>query len=148
VGPLNLPSSGRVYLDANSLIYSVEKHSTYGPLLQPLWQAAQTRVFEVVSSELVLMETLVGPLKRGDVALGQAYEQALLGTEMRLLPITQPILREAAWLRATTRLRTPDALHAATALHAGCALFVTNDASFRGIASLPVVVLDDLRTIP
>ena len=41
------------------------------------------------------------------------FEQSLLGTEMRLLPITQPILREAARLRATTKLRTPDALHAA-----------------------------------
>ena len=64
---------------------------------------------------------------------------------MRLLPITQPILREAARLRATTKLRTPDALHAATALQAGCVLFVTNDVGFRGVASLPLVVLDDLR---
>lgn len=41
-------------------------------------------------------------------------------------------------------LKTPDALHAATALQAGCALFVTNDVGFRQVASLPLVVLDDL----
>jgi predicted nucleic acid-binding protein len=63
---------------------------------------------------------------------------------MRLLPITQPILRQAAQLRATTKLRTPDALHAATALDAGCALFVTNDVGFRGVTGLPLVILDDL----
>jgi predicted nucleic acid-binding protein len=71
---------------------------------------------------------------------------ALLGTEMRLLPITQSILRVGAQLRATTSLKTPDAIHGATAMQAGCALFVTNDRRFRNIAGLSVVVLDDLRT--
>ena len=88
---------------------------------------------EIVSSELALMETLVGPLKSGNATLEKAFEQALLGTNMRLLPITQLILREAALLRATTKLKTPDALHAATAQQAGCVLFVTNDAGFRGV---------------
>lgn len=92
------------------------------------------------------MEALVGPLKSGNTTLLNAFEQALLGTNMRLIPITQPILREAARLRATTKLRTPDALHAATAQQTGCVLFVTNDAGFRGVPSLPVVILDDLLT--
>ena len=146
MGTLTLPASGLVYVDANPVIYTVEKHPVYGPLLQALWQAARAKTVEVVTSELALMETLVGPLKSGNTPLERAYEQALLGTEMRLLPITQPILREAARLRATTKLKTPDALHAATARQAGCVLFVTNDVGFRGVGSLPLVVLDDLLT--
>jgi predicted nucleic acid-binding protein len=145
VGALSLPASGLVYLDASPIIYTVERHPVYEPLLQPLWQAARAGTIEVVTSELALLETLVGPLKRGDKALERAYEQALLGTELRLLPVTQPVLREAARLRATTRLTTPDALHAATAQQAGCVLFVTNDTGFRGV-SLPVVILGDLLT--
>jgi predicted nucleic acid-binding protein len=133
-----------VYLDANPIIYTVEKHPVYEPLLEPLWQAAQAKTIEVISSELALMETLVGPLKSGNTTLERQYEQALFGTDMRLLPITQAILREAARLRAATKLKTPDALHAATAQQAGCVLFVTNDAGFRGLASLPVVILDDV----
>jgi predicted nucleic acid-binding protein len=144
VGTLTLPTSGLVYLDANPLIYSVEKHPVFGPLLQPLWQAAQAKSIDVISSDLVLMEVLVGPLKSGDAALESAYEQALFGTDMRLISITHLLLREAARLRATTKLKTPDAIHAATAAHAGCVLFVTNDTGFRGIAGLPVVILDDL----
>ncbi len=70
MGALNLPASGLVYLDANSLIYTVEKHPVYGPLLQPLWRAAQARTIEVVTSELALMETLVGPLKSGNTLKG------------------------------------------------------------------------------
>jgi predicted nucleic acid-binding protein len=134
-----------VYLDANPIIYSVEKHPVFGPLLQPLWQAVQAKTIEVVSSDLVLMEALTGPLKSGNTALEKAYEQALLGTDMRLLPITHTILREAARLRVTTKLKTPDAIHAATASDAGCVLFLTNDVGFRGVASLPLVILDDLR---
>jgi predicted nucleic acid-binding protein len=146
MGALSLPASGLVYLDANSIIYTVEKHPNYGPLLQPLWQAARAKTIEVVSSELALLEALVGPYKTGNTTLERAYEQALLGTELRLLPITQVVLRDAAHLRAITKLKTPDALHAATARQAGCALFVTNDTGFRGVASLPVVILDDLLT--
>ena len=91
----------------------MEKHPVYGPLLQPLWYAAQSKTIEVVSSDLALMESLVGPLKSGDTAVEKAFEQALFGTDMRLLPITQAVLREATRLRATTKLKTPDALHLA-----------------------------------
>jgi predicted nucleic acid-binding protein len=63
---------------------------------------------------------------------------------MRLLPIAQVVLREAARLRATTKLKTPDALHLATAQGVSCALFITNDGDFRGVAGVPLVILDDL----
>jgi predicted nucleic acid-binding protein len=68
---------------------------------------------------LVLLETLVGPLKAGDGALAQAYEQLFQQPQTRLLPITLAVLREAARLRATTKLKTPDAIHASTALLSG-----------------------------
>jgi predicted nucleic acid-binding protein len=144
VGTLTLPATGLVYVDANPVIYSIEKHPSYGPILRPVWQAAQAKTIEIVSSDLVLMESLVGPFKSGNTAVEQAFEQALLGTEIRLLPITQNILREAARLRATTKLKTPDAVHLATAYHAGCNLFITNDVGFRGAVSIPLVILDDL----
>ena len=146
MGTLTLPASGLVYLDANPVIYSVENHPVYWPLLQPLWQAAKGKTIEIVSSDLVLMETLIGPLKSGDTALANAYEQLFQQAQTRLLPITHATLRRAAQLRATTKLKTPDALHAATALDASCALFVTNDVGFRVVPGLPLVVLDDLLT--
>jgi predicted nucleic acid-binding protein len=146
VGSITVPSAGQVYLDANSVISSVEKHPVYWPLLQPLWLAAKGKTIEIVSSELTLMESLVGPRKSGDAVLANTYEQLFQQAQTRLLPITQVILREAARLRATTKLKTPDALHLATAQQTGCGLFVTNDAGFRGLTSLPLVILDDLLT--
>jgi predicted nucleic acid-binding protein len=144
VGALILPASGLVYFDTNSVIYSVEKHPAYWTLLQPAWEAAKRSSIEIVSSELTLMETLVAPLKNGDAALANAYELVFQQRQTRLLPITQSLLRHAAQLRAMTKLKPPDAIHAATSLEANCALFITNDAGFRSVAQLPVVILDDL----
>jgi len=145
VGSLVLPSSGLVYVDTSVVIYSVETHAAYWPLLRSLWQTAQTGSIILVSSELVVMEALVGPLRNGDAVLASAYEELFHTSELRLLRIGQPVLREAARLRAELpTLRTPDALHGATALLAGCTMFVTNDPDFRRIALLPVVVLDDV----
>jgi predicted nucleic acid-binding protein len=145
MGSLILPTAGLVYVDANAVIYSVEKHPVYGPLLEPVWQAARPGGVEVVSSELVLLETLVGPLKAGDSALATAYELLFQQPGTRLLPVTRPVLREAARLRAALpALRTPDALHAATALLSGCSAFVTNDPGFRRVPGLSVTVLKDL----
>jgi predicted nucleic acid-binding protein len=134
-----------VYVDSSILIYSVETHAEYWPLLKPLWQTAQTGSIALVTSELAIMEALVGPLRRGDVLLTGAYDDLFEGAELRLLPMGQSVVRKAAQLRADLpALRTPDALHAATALLAACTMFLTNDSGFRRVGGLPVVVLDDV----
>ena len=40
MGPLVLPSTGLVYLDTSSLIYSVERVEPYRTLLEPMWQGS------------------------------------------------------------------------------------------------------------
>jgi predicted nucleic acid-binding protein len=144
MGTLNIPASSLVYVDTSPVIYSVEKFPEYVPLLAPLWLRLQAREIEIVSSELILMETLVLPLRNSNSSLINAYEQLLISSEMRLIPISQSILREAANLRATTNLKTPDAIHAATALSVNCNQFITNDKGFRNIPGLPVVILSDV----
>jgi predicted nucleic acid-binding protein len=120
----------------------VERHTLYEPLLRDLWACAGERL-DLVSSELTLLETLVVPMRLRDVALQQAYEHALLDTDLRLLPLTRDVLCRAAGLRAAIpALRTPDALHAATAIGCGCAGFITNDPGFRRVPGLPVILLD------
>jgi predicted nucleic acid-binding protein len=144
VGSLKLPTSGLVYFDSQAVIYSVETHAEYWSLLEPVWQAAEAGAVEIVSSDLLLLEALVGPLRSGDQELVTAYEQLVKSPEMRLLPITEAVLRKAARLRADLpALRTPDAIHGATALLASCDLFVTNDFGFRQVPGLPLVVLRD-----
>lgn len=144
MGTLNIPASSLVYVDTSIVIYSVEKFPEYLLLLEPLWFKLQTGEIEIISSELILMESLVLPLRNADTLLINAYEQLLLSSEIRLVPISQSILRQAANLRATTNLKTPDAIHAATALSVNCNQFLTNDKGLRNVPNLPVVVLSEL----
>jgi predicted nucleic acid-binding protein len=145
MGRLILPTSGSVYVDANAVIYSVEKIDPYWTALQPLWQAAQDGQFVVLSSELVLLETLVKPLKEADMVLETTFRQLLLASkEVQLIPISLAILEKAAHLRATTGLKSPDAIHAATALSKGSTVFITNEKVFKRVSGLTVVVLHEV----
>ena len=145
MGSLTLPTGGLVYLDANGVIYSVERVEPYRALLEPLWQAAQDGVVTIVSSPILIIEALVKPLRDGNTEIEMQYRELFDANAVRLLEASHAVFEDAARLRAAARLTTPDAIHAATALRAGCALFVTNDSDFRRVDALPVTVLDDLR---
>ena len=89
------------------------------------------------------MEALVKPLRDGNTEIEMQYRELFEAGGVRLLDPSYQVFEDAARLRASTRLRTPDAIHAATALRARCALFVTNDTDFRRVRDLPLAVLDD-----
>lgn len=143
MGQLAIPDGAIVYLDTAPIIYSIERHVDYWQLLTPLWQKLQAGNITLVSSELLILECLVMPLKTNNRVLIDAYEQ-FLSTRITLHPIEESILRLAAQLRARNKLKTPDSIHAATALSHSPTLFLTNDAGFHDIPNLSVVVLKDV----
>ena len=144
MGTLALPSAGLVYIDANSVIYSVERIEPYRTLLEPMWQQAQDGNLSIVSSPVLLTEVLVKPLQVGNTEIEMQYRELFASHAVRLLDAPYAVFYDAARLRAQTGVKIPDALHAATALRANCALFITNDTDFRRIQGLPAVILDDL----
>ncbi len=147
MGPLTPSVGSEVYLDANCIIYSVERLIPYLPLLQPIWDGARASSWRICTSELSLLETLVGPIKSGDASLEADHRRLMLTPlDIRLVPITLHILEEGARLRVVPGLRTPDAIHAATALAERCSLLITNDPAFRRVPGLNVAILRDLIT--
>ncbi|MEI8189107.1 MAG: PIN domain-containing protein [candidate division NC10 bacterium] len=113
MGQLTLPASGSVYIDADAVIYSVEKIEPYWTLLQPMWSAAKAGQFAIIGSELLLLETLVKPFQTGDTTLEKSFRDLLMNAaEVRLVPMSITVLESAARLRAQLGLRTPDAIHA------------------------------------
>jgi predicted nucleic acid-binding protein len=149
LGALALPAYGIVYLDANSVIYTIERIEPYLTILNPLWDAVQAGIVTVATSDLTLLEVLVAPLKKGDKGLEADYRALLQRSQgVRLIPISQTVLERAANLRATTSVKTPDAIHAATALVARCDLFVTNDVAFKKVTGLPVTILSEVISPP
>ena len=135
MGQLALPIATSVYIDTQIFIYTVEANPTYFDLLQPLWRKFKASELEIMTSELTFMETLVFPLNQSNTVLADDYGQLLEHLEIQLIPIKRSILKNAAGLRATTNLKTPDAIHAATAISENCTVFLTND---RALAISPI----------
>ncbi|MGH9899706.1 MAG: type II toxin-antitoxin system VapC family toxin [Pyrinomonadaceae bacterium] len=144
MGSLMLPSSGILYIDTAPIIYTVERYSDYERILLPLWTAVEAGTVEVVTSELTMLEALVKPLRDSNYSLAQDYEKFLTATKFRMLPVTLKTLKNAAQLRATANLKTPDAIHAATGIDIGCVQFITNDKDYRRVPSLSVIVLKEI----
>jgi len=144
MGRLILPTSGSIYIDTSVAIYTIEGNPDYYSLLQPLWYKFYAGEIQIISSELILMEVLVVPLRNGNNSLVADYEKLLLSSQVQLIPISQSILRQAANLRATSNIKTPDAIHATTALSVNSNQFITNDKGFRNVPGLPVVILSEV----
>lgn len=149
MGQLTLPPAGVVYVDANAVIYHVEKIEPYFTASAPLWTALDVGQQQVATSALTLLEVLVKPLRNGDQALVAVYQDVLLATVgFDSIPIQRAVLEQAAALRANHSLKTPDAIHAASALLVGSSLFVTNDPAFRRVPGLNVAVLSEVVAQP
>ncbi|MFN0021905.1 MAG: type II toxin-antitoxin system VapC family toxin [Pirellulaceae bacterium] len=100
MGSLELPSSGTVFFDTQIAIYAVERHPVYAPLIRPLWLAGQARTIELAASELIILETLVGPLRIGDKQTEQHYDTLWRSGVIGLKPVSESVLRMSAELRA------------------------------------------------
>jgi predicted nucleic acid-binding protein len=104
--------------------------------------------FGVVTSIVTLLEVLVHPFRHGDTILAQQYRDILLNAKgLTTLLLFQDIAEEAARLRATHNIRTPDAIQMATATYAGASFFLTNDSRLPSLPGLKVLVLDELKTV-
>jgi hypothetical protein len=100
MGRLTVPASGVVYVDANAVIYRVERIEPYLTAAAPLWDAVDAGRARVATSELTLLEALVKPFRDGNAALAALYRQVLLGTiGVTPLPLTRAVLETAARLR-------------------------------------------------
>lgn len=146
MGSLSYSLSDPIYIDANILIYTVERVQPHVKALRAFWRWTNIQGIVVLTSELTVLESLVGPLKANDQGLEARFRRLLFqSANLRLIPVSRSILERAADLRASTpALKTPDAIHAATALEAGARTFITNDLQFRQVPGLSVVTPGDL----
>ncbi len=123
-----------VYFDSCLVIYLVEEHPTFAPLVETrLASQAQTASVIIQVSELTEMECLVMPLRKRNLPLLDKFRQWF--EKVKVLSFEREIFRRAAQMRADfAALKTPDAIHLAAALHHGCNEFWTNDDRLSHIA--------------
>ena len=126
-----------IYLDSCIVIYLVEKHPVFYNPIEQHFRLNVEQGFAI--SPLVVLECLVGPLKRGNSELTGRFEQFF--ATVTLLSIDETVFRRAAEKRANFGVKTPDALHLATAEHHGCSQVWTNDDRLANVASSAVNIL-------
>ncbi|MFQ5789830.1 MAG: type II toxin-antitoxin system VapC family toxin [Acidobacteriota bacterium] len=133
---------GPIGLDTAVFIYYIEEHPRFLDIVAPIFLAMDEGRFQAVTSALTLLETLVVPYRAANLGLADRYEILLTQSRgLRLIELDRPLLRFAAQLRATFRVKTPDALQLSAAMTAGCKVFLTHDRdlpSLRGIEVLQI----------
>ena len=132
-----------IYLDACIVIYATEHPGDLGHRARARLAAAASTSFAI--SPLVIHEVLVGPIRRSDRRLLEAYDTGF--QHYAMVDLDLPAYIRAAELRAATpSLKTVDALHLAAAQLAGCAELWTNDGRLAAASgSFAVDVIGDGR---
>jgi predicted nucleic acid-binding protein len=140
-----VPEGAVVGLDTAPIIYFLEEHADYGPVVLPLFdQRLQQGKNRAVTSVISLAEVLVKPLQAGRGDLVKRYRDLLTkAPHLSLLDLSAAVAERAAELRARHGVRLPDACQLAAALEGGATHFLTNDASLRKVTELTVLVLKD-----
>ncbi len=135
-----------VALDTAPIIYFVERNPIYVDIMRDFFESVQKGDCSAVTSVISLLEGLVIPIRKNDTNLIQEYYD-LLYTSQDILTISvfPYIAQEAARLRATYNIRTPDAIQVATAISVEAPFFLTNDARIPSLPNLKILTLDDLK---
>jgi|FaiFalFF_MnMetaG_3_1042247.scaffolds.fasta_scaffold20874_3 predicted nucleic acid-binding protein len=134
----------RIFLDTAIVIYYVEQHPTYAPLLNPLFELDDIEV-DFVLSPITLAEALIVPIRLNDWdAYHKLADFMLNAPRTAFILIGSEAAKLAAEFRARYNLALTDAFQIAVAITAGCDAFLTNDKGLRRVSELSVLVLDDL----
>jgi len=134
----------RFGLDTSVFIYHIETLSPFSGAASQVLQHVGRHAATGITSVLTLTELLVKPLQSRRRGLAARYEALVRVTpNLILADVDVEIARQAAVLRATYRLRTPDAIQVAACLAHGATAFVTNDVRLRRVDELAVIVLAD-----
>jgi predicted nucleic acid-binding protein len=133
-------------LDTAPVVYFLEAHPQYGPLVREVFQRIGNGEITARTSVVTLSEALVRPLAVGDIPLQDEYRKLLLRSEhLETRAIDDTAAERAADIRARYQFRLPDALQVAVALEAGCQALLTNDVRLQRVTELRVLTLDELE---
>jgi predicted nucleic acid-binding protein len=148
VGLIREIGDGPLALDTVVVIYFIEEHPHFLPVLDPVFAAIDKGRLRAIASSLTLLEVLVVSYRAGNVPLAETYEQVLTQSRgLRLIEIDRTQLRAAAQLRALhSSLRAPDAIQISAALSGRCSALLTNDRDLPAVPGLRILQLRDFAT--
>ncbi len=140
-----LKNISSIFLDTAPIIYYIEAHAEYGPLVSEAVKDFQSGRLIAYSSVITLVEALPKPISMGNESLAKDFSNFLTtGQSITTLEITSEIDREAGRLRGRyTFLKTMDAIQIAASMEVNTDVFFTNDVQLKKVTEIPVLVLKD-----
>lgn len=141
-------SNTLIAIDANILIYFIDRHKEFGESSRQLLTAVASGAQPAVGSELLYLEVLAFQKLQKDADVKRVRD-FIERSGMRVRPIDKRTLLKAAEVRrANPAIKMPDAVHASTAILAGASYLVTNDRpllkrKIEGLTLLPLLQAAD-----
>ena len=134
-----------IFIDTAPVIYYIEAHPQFGPLVKEVVNAFQSGNLNAYSSVITLVEVLPKPTESGDERLTRKFAEFLKhGRNLIIIEISERIAEAAGKLRGRYPfLKTVDAIQLAAALDLGTEAFLTNDGKLGKFKELKVLVLKD-----
>jgi predicted nucleic acid-binding protein len=134
-----------IFIDTAPVIYYIEAHPRFGPLVKEVVNAFQSGNLSAYSSVITLVEVLPKPIASGDERLTRKFAEFLKhGRNLIMIEISERIAEAAGKLRGRYPfLKTVDAIQLAAALDLGIEVFLTNDERLGEFKELRVLVLKD-----
>ena len=134
----------KICLDSCSIIYFIEDHKKYAPLLASVFKSIQEGKQQGYTSYISLIEVLIKPLQENRLDLAEKYRDALCSSSyFELYEVGNEISELAAKIRADHNIKVPDAIQLATAEYYGADLFITNDPKLKKYENVNVQILED-----
>jgi predicted nucleic acid-binding protein len=133
----------KIYLDANIIIYLLEQPSEFFDKLQKLQTILDRNSVAPVTSQLSILEVMVGYYKRKPEIAKFIYNELKNENIFDFLPLNEHIFIEAAKIRAKFNYSLPDSIHIASANHYGVDSFITNDKQLKS-NNLNLIQLTDI----
>jgi uncharacterized protein len=114
----------RYYLDAAPIIYLIEQSQPFATAIRSKLAAPG---IVPLTSELARLERRVKPMRDGNQALLQDFNDYFANTIAEIFPLTRDVVDLATEIRAQYNFKTPDSPHLAAAVISNCDIFMTND---------------------
>lgn len=134
-----------LFIDTAPIIYYIEAHSQFGPLVKILIETIQNEKLLAFTSVLTITEVLPKPIQLGKTDLATMFCDFLKrGKHLCLVDINTVIAENAGKLRGKyPALKAFDVIQISAAMYCNADVFITNDMNLKQVSDIDILVLKD-----
>ncbi|GMT49396.1 MAG: motility twitching protein PilT [bacterium] len=140
-----LQNINTIFIDTAPIIYYIEDHQDFAPLMTQIVNDFQSNALIAYSSVITLTEVLPKPIQKNQNELATKFSEFLKkGKNFNLIEISENIAERAGRLRGKyLNLKALDAIQLASAISLEVDAFLTNDKKLKQVNEIKVLLLKD-----